>query len=307
MTSLAVIILTQNEERHIGRALASVSTLASEVFLIDSGSTDRTVEIARTEGAHVLSNPWTNYAQQFQWGLDNAPITADWVMRLDADEILETDLAAEITARLPGLPAGVCGVNLKRKHIFMGRWIRHGGRYPLTLLRLWRRGGARIEQRWMDEHMILTEGSAVTFDGGFSDVNLNDLTFFTDKHNKYATREAIDVLNQKYDLFVRDEALDARSASAAASGKRWLKESLYNRLPLWVGPLGYFLYRYIIQLGFLDGREGLIYHGLQGGWYRFLVAAKIVEWDRELSQLTGAVDRLSALERLTGYRLGETL
>lgn len=304
MTSLAVVILTHNEARHIGRALDHLAPIAQEVFLIDSGSTDGTIEIAEARGAKVLRNPWTNHAQQFQWGLDNAPITADWVMRLDADEVIEPDLAAEIAARLPTLPAAVTGVNLKRKHVFMDRWIRHGGRYPLTLLRLWRRGKARIEQRWMDEHMLLTEGAAVTFDGGFADHNLNDLTFFTDKHNKYATREAIDVLNQKYGLFARDEALDARSASAAASGKRWLKEGLYNRLPFWVGPLGYFLYRYIVQLGFLDGREGLIYHGLQGGWYRFLVAAKIVELDRELAPLPGAPERLAALERLTGYRLG---
>ena len=304
MSTLAIVILTHNEAGHIGRAIESVSPLSSQVFVVDSGSTDDTASIAAAAGAVVLTHPWTNYAQQFQWALDNAPITADWVMRLDADEIIEPDLAAEIAARLPTLPAEVTGVNLKRKHIFMGRWIRHGGRYPLTLLRIWRRGKARIEQRWMDEHMLLTEGAAVTFDGGFSDHNLNDLTFFTDKHNKYATREAIDVLNQKYDLFPRDEAMDAQSTSGAASGKRWLKEQVYNRLPFWAAPLGYLLYRYIIQLGFLDGREGLIYHGLQGGWYRFLVAAKIVELDRSLAPLTGRAERLEALSRLTGYRLG---
>ncbi len=306
MTTLAVVILTHNEGLHIARALDHLAPIASQVFLIDSGSTDETATLAEARGVTVLRNPWTNYAQQFQWGLDNAPITADWVMRLDADEIIEADLAAEIAAKLPTLPSSVAGVNLKRKHVFMGRWIKHGGRYPLTLLRIWRRGKARIEQRWMDEHMLLTEGTAVTFDGGFADVNLNDLTFFTDKHNKYATREAIDVLNQKYVLFERDEALDAKSASAAAAGKRWLKEGLYNRLPFWVGPVGYFLYRYIIQLGFLDGREGLIYHGLQGGWYRFLVASKILEWDRELSRLETASDRLLLLERLTGYRFTPT-
>jgi glycosyltransferase involved in cell wall biosynthesis len=301
---LAVVILAHNEGVHIGRALDHVKAIAAEVFLIDSGSTDATVAIAEARGAVALSNPWTNYAQQFQWALDHAPITTDWVMRLDADEIIEPDLAAEIAARLQTLAPEVTGVNLKRKHIFMDRWIRHGGRYPLTLLRIWRRGAARIEQRWMDEHMLLTDGTAVTFEGGFSDHNLNDLTFFTDKHNKYATREAVDVLNQKYDLFPRDEAINAHSTSGAASGKRWLKEQIYNRLPFWAAPLGYFLYRYIIQLGFLDGREGLIYHGLQGGWYRFLVAAKIVELDRSLSPLPGRAERLEALSRLTGYRLG---
>ena len=302
MTSLAVVILTHNEGLHIARALDHLAPIATQVFIIDSGSSDATVAIAEAWGATVLRNPWTNYAQQFQWGLDHAPITADWVMRLDADEIIEADLAAEISARLPSLPPLITGVNLKRKHVFMGRWIRHGGRYPLTLLRIWRRDHARIEQRWMDEHMILTTGETVTFDGGFSDCNLNDLGFFTDKHNKYATREAIDILNQRFGLFARDHDLDARASSPQASGKRWLKESVYNRLPFWVAPAGYFAYRYFLQLGFLDGREGLIYHLLQGGWYRFLVAAKVEEYSRTLRPLPDADAKRTALEALTGYR-----
>ena len=115
-------------------------------------------------------------------------------MRLDADEVIEPDLADEIRNRLPTLDRGVAGVNLKRKHIFMGRWVRHGGRFPLVLLRIWRNGQGRVEQRWMDEHIVVWNGSSVTFAGGFADHNLNNLTFFTDKHNAYATREAIDVL-----------------------------------------------------------------------------------------------------------------
>lgn len=298
---IAVVILTHNEERHIARALASVTSIASEVFLVDSGSTDRTLEIAESLGAQVLKHPWTNYAQQFQWGLDNAPITADWVMRLDADEVIEHDLVETIRRRLPALPAAVTGVNLKRKHIFMGRWIRHGGRYPLTLLRIWRRGTGRIEQRWMDEHMLLTHGEAVTFEGGFSDINLNDLGFFTDKHNKYATREAVDILNQRHGLFPRDG--DSVGASAPAAQKRGVKEGLYNRLPFGVGPVLYFLYRYIIQLGFLDGREGAIYHGLQGLWYRYLVDAKVQEFSREIDGLAGKNEKLQRLAALTGLKL----
>jgi glycosyltransferase involved in cell wall biosynthesis len=301
MARLAVLILTFNEARHIGRALASVAPIASEVFVIDSGSTDATVAIARAAGATVFFNPWTSHARQFQWGLDHAPITADWILRLDADEVIEPDLAAEITERLDRLPPSVTGVNLRRKHIFMGRWIRHGGRYPLTLLRLWRTGKGRIEQRWMDEHAQLTEGVAVTFKGGFRDHNFGDLSAFTAKHNRYATLEAVDVLSQRYGLSGHD-ATAAKSGSRLASGKRWLKETLYNRLPIGVGPLGYFLYRYVVQLGFLDGRAGLIYHGLQGFWYRFLVAAKVAEFQAALAPVA-ATDRAEALERLADVRL----
>lgn len=302
-TGLTTIILTYNEELHIGRAISSVASLGGQVIVVDSFSTDRTVEIAAGLGALVLQNPFHNQAQQFQWALDHAPIKGDWILRLDADEVIEPDLAARISAELPALPADVSGVNLKRKHVFMGRFIRHGGRWPLVLLRLFRRGQGRIEQRWMDEHIVVEGGRTVTFEGGFADVNLYDLTFFTDKHNKYATREAVDVLNRRYGLFATDEALSAKSASLQASVKRGVKEKVYNRLPFWAGPLGYFLYRYVAQLGFLDGREGLIYHFLQGFWYRFLVGAKVVEFDRALAPLPDAAARRERLAALTSLKL----
>lgn len=302
MSQLAVVILTHNEALHIGRALDTVAGIASEVFLIDSGSTDGTIEIAEARGAKVLSNPWTNHAVQFQWGLDNAPITADWIMRLDADEIIEPELAAEIARRLFDLPADVTGVNLKRKHVFMGRWVQHGGRYPLVMLRIWRRGVGRIEQRWMDEHALLKHGRAVTFEGDFADCNLNDLTFFTDKHNKYATREAVDVINRRRNLFARDVDLTADQTSKKAAVTRFIKEKVYNRIPFQVSALGYFLYRYVFQLGFLDGREGAIYHVLQGFWYRYLVGAKVFELETAINGLDNEA-ALAELTRLTGLRL----
>jgi glycosyltransferase involved in cell wall biosynthesis len=302
MTSLAIIILTHNEEIHIGRALQAVALLDPHVVIVDSGSSDRTLDIAAAHGATILKNPWTNYARQFQWALDHADIQADWVMRLDADEVIEPDLVEELRRKLPTLPSTISGINLKRKHVFMGRWIRHGGRYPLVLLRIWRRGTARIEQRWMDEHMLLTQGAAVTFDGGFADVNLNNLSFFTDKHNRYATREAVDVINARRSLFARDKALTAANTSGAASLTRFIKERLYNRLPPGLGAGGYFLLRYVVQLGFLDGREGAIYHVLQGFWYRYLVGAKVLELERAID---GLDDRsaLTELSRITGLAL----
>lgn len=301
--NLTVIILTINESRHIVRALNSVKYFASQVFIIDSGSTDNTMSIAYSFGATVLSHSFINHSQQFQWALDNAPITTDWVMRLDADEVIEPDLASEIIERLPALPADVVGINLDRKHIFMDRWVRHGGRYPLRLLRIWRHGHGRIEDRWMDEHIVVWGGHTVTFKGGFADWNLNDLTFFTDKHNKYATREAIDVLNQRLGLFPRDESLNTKSASWQASAKRWVKERIYNRLPFTISATLYFLWRYFFQLGFLDGRSGLVYHFLQGWWYRFLVGAKIMELEKSIAHLSDKREIVIELSRLTGHDL----
>ena len=300
---LAVIILTYNESLHIARALDSIKGIASEVFVIDSGSKDDTVHIAAERGAQVLYHPFVNQAKQFQWGMDNSPLTAQWVMRLDADEIIEPNLAKEIAEKLPLLSADVTGVNFKRKHIFMDRWVRHGGRYPLRMLRMFRRGKGRIEDRWMDEHITVTDGRTVTFEGGFADHNLNDLTYFTDKHNKYATREAIEVLNHRLQLFSHGEALKSGSASFQASFKRWAKERVYNRIPFTLSATLYFLWRYIFQLGFLDGRSGLVYHFLRGYWYRFLVGAKLLELERAIAHLTDKGEICAELSRLTGHKL----
>jgi glycosyltransferase involved in cell wall biosynthesis len=301
--SLAVIILTHNEECHIARALASVAGLATEVFIVDSFSTDRTVELARAQGATMLQNKFINYARQFQWALDNAPIAASWVMRLDADEVIEPDLAARLRDELPRLADDVVGINLKRKHIFLGRWIRHGGRYPLLLLRIWRRGHGRIENRWMDEHMILWGGRTITLNGGFSDHNLKDLTFFTDKHNKYATREAIDIINQRRQLFQRDVDLSTEEGSRQAAIKRWIKEKIYNRIPYQISTPAYFLCRMTFQLGFLDGKEGLVYHALQGLWYRFLVGAKVAELEAAIAHIEDPAQTRAELRRLTGLAI----
>ena len=303
LTNLAVVILTYNEEMHIERAIQSVKDITSEIFVIDSGSKDNTVKLAQENGAVVIYHPFINQAKQFNWALDNAPITADWIMRLDADEVIEQDLVTEIQEKLPKLNSNIVGINLKRKHIFMGRWVRHGGRYPLILMRIWRTGYGRVEDRWMDEHVVISGGETVTFNGGFADHNLNDLTFFTDKHNKYATREAIEVLNQKYQLFGRDESLNKETTSFQASVKRIAKEKIYNKIPFTLAALSYFLYRYIFQLGFLDGRSGLVYHFLQGYWYRFLVGAKIMELEKAIAGMTDKQQILEEISRLTGHKL----
>ena len=301
--SLAVVILTYNEEMHIERAIKSVQSIASEIFVIDSGSKDATVKIAQKNGATVLYHPFINQAKQFNWALDNAPITASWIMRLDADEIIEPDLALEIQQKIPQLDANIVGINLKRKHIFMDRWVRFGGRYPLILMRIWRTGYGRVEDRWMDEHVVISSGETTTFDGGFADHNLNDLTFFTDKHNKYATREAIEVLNHKYQLFNQDKSLNSDSTSFQASFKRNIKEKIYNKLPFTLSALAYFIWRYIFQLGFLDGRSGLTYHFLQGYWYRFLVGAKIMELENAIEGMTDKREIIKKISNLTGHSL----
>lgn len=301
---ITAVILCHNEAMHIARAIRSLH-FVERIVVVDSGSSDQTVAIARDAGAEVFHHPWLNYSDQFKWALDSTGITTPWTLRLDADEVIEPDLAAAITRTLPTLPSDVTGINFNRKHVFMGRWVRHGGRYPLVLLRLWRTGLGRIEARWMDEHMIVESGRTITIDGGFADINLNDSLFFTDKHNRYASREAIDVLLDRYGLAKADQALDRHSSSWQAGFKRWGKERIYNRLPFGLGPLCYFLWRFVFQLGFLDGREGRIYHVLQGFWYRYLVDVRRLEFERAMQGATTREERLARLAAASGYSVAD--
>ena len=178
--SLAAIVLTYNEEIHIGRCLRSLRGLCDEIFVVDSYSTDRTQEVARMFGAQILQNTFVSQATQLKWALEHINTRAVWMIRLYSDEVIEDDLAQEIKSKLPQLDPGIAGVHLNRKHIFMNRWIRHGGRYPLHLLRIWRRGSATVEDRLMDEHMLVKGGRTIRFSGGFLDHNLHDIPRLSD-------------------------------------------------------------------------------------------------------------------------------
>lgn len=272
---LAVIILTFNEEKHIARCISSLLPLTRQIFIVDSGSTDGTVALATQLGATVVENPWVNYATQFNFGIENCPFEADWLMRMDADEYVLPELAGEIKAKLPTLPADTGGIYLKRRVVFMDQWIRYGGYYPTWLLRLWRRGQGFCEELWMDEHIKVTRGKMIQFEHDIVDHNLNNLTWWTQKHNLYTIREAIDLLNVKYN-FDNTELVTPRFFGTQEQRKRYLKLR-YAALPLFTRPFFYFLYRYFLKMGFLDGKKGLIWHFLQGGWYRFLVDAKVYE------------------------------
>ena len=273
---LTLIILTKNEEKQIGRCIESAKEIAANIFIIDSDSNDKTVYIAESLGATCVKHTWEgNHSLQFNWALNNLPIKTEWVLRLDADEYLLPELIIEIKSKLNSINENVSGVILKRRHIFLNKWIRKGT-YPVKLLRLFRYKKAICEQRWMDEHIILLEGDAIEFENDFVDHNLNNLTWWINKHNGYATREAIDLLNIKYGIIGENEVKTALIVKQSRR-KRWMKERLYSKLPLFFRPFLYFIYRYLFKLGFLDGVPGLIWHFLQGWWYRTLVDAKIYE------------------------------
>lgn len=297
---LVVVILTFNEEIHLARCLASVKLIANEIVVVDCFSTDATLEIAHSHGARVVQREWVNHATQFNWAIMQLDADTDWVLRIDADEYLTSELVAEIKARLPSIGTEIDGVYCSRRMTFLGRLIRHGGVFPVRVLRLYRHGHGQCENRLMDEH-IKVIGPTVYFKGEMIDDNLNSLTWWTDKHNKYASREAVDLLNLEYHFMPHDSIASLRGGNQAGV-KRWVKEVVYARLPGGFRAFAYFFYRYVIRLGFLDGQAGTAFHFLQGFWYRYLVDTKVAEVRRYMNEKNQ--DVVVAIERVLGIKVG---
>lgn len=273
---ITVIILTLNEAKHITRALKSVAEFAERCVVIDSGSTDETLALARAAGAEVMEHPFVNQAQQFNWALDQLGPDTGWVFRLDADEIVTPELAVEIRKRIDGLSDNIKGICLARRIFFLGRPIRWGGIFPVHVVRLFRFGHGRCEDRWMDEH-ILVDGEVIDdLSGEIHDINLNTLSWWITKHNNYASREALEIINIDNKFLERNHN-ENLNLGLQANLKRILKKYIYNKMPYGIRAFFYFFYRYIIRLGFLDGLEGTAFHVLQGFWYRYLVDIKVHE------------------------------
>jgi glycosyltransferase involved in cell wall biosynthesis len=275
MSDIHAIILTYNEERHIARCIESLAGQCASITIIDSGSTDDTVDAAKRLGAKVLVNVWVNYATQMNFAIQALQDRGGWLLRIDADEILDRE-------SLVGPKDAVCaagpethGILVQRRIHFLGRRIKYGTIEPSWQLRLWRCGSGRCEQRWMDEH-IKVRGGVVTSDIVLSDINLNSLSWWTEKHNNYASREAIDILNNRFG-FLPKESLNDGGVSSQARLRRYFKEKIYAKAPGGVRALVYFLYRYVVRFGFLDGTSGFYFHLMQGLWYRTLVDAKVAE------------------------------
>jgi len=274
-TSLTALVLTYNEEMHLKRCLESLKDICDEIVIIDSFSKDETENIAKEFGARFYQNPFVNHAVQLNWGIENGEINTDWVIRVDADEYISDELASSIKNELPTLKEDITGVRVKRLMYFFNKPLKKAGMYPIWHLKLWRHGKALCEQRWMDERMKLSNGDTTTLEGDLIDNNLNNLTWWTQKHNSYATREAIDILDKIYN-FTNSDVVNANLFGSAEERRRWFKKKYLN-LPLFVRPIIFWFIRYVLQGGFLEGKRGFIWNALQCGWYRFLVDAKIYE------------------------------
>lgn len=275
MTDITIVILTYNEHLHLERCLEKLAPLeAAQTVIVDSKSTDDTHEIALRHGAKVVVHQWPGtQSEQYNWFVDNwrnidGIIPTGWVLRIDADEYLTNELIEEIKAKLPEISDDVSGVILKRRHIFFGKWVRYGT-YPVKMLRLYRTGKGRYaDGMLMDEHLMV-DGKIVEFDNDFVDHSLISFEEWKGKHRAYAAREARMVLEGNIN-----------------SNKR-----LYYAMPSRFRSILYFITRYILCGGFLNGVAGFKWDFWQGLWYRWLVDGEISRLKNEArSVVTGRID-----------------
>ena len=267
---ISAIVLTYNEELHIRRCLENLLELTDQIFIIDCFSTDKTVEIAKEIGSSVIQHEWPgNQAEQFNWALDHCPIRTSWILRLDADEYLYPDTIQEIKEKIPVLPADVTSLSLSRARIWMGKRINFGTG-DIILKRIFRTKTGYSEIRLMDEYIVTTYGKDQMLRGMFADDNINDMMHWTRKHLDYAAREATMLLSNEYHLSKES------NKNSDESAKRKQKKA-YSTFPLFWRAFAYFIYRYFLRLGFLEGKEGFCWHFFQGLWYRMLVDATIFE------------------------------
>lgn len=272
MTDTTVIILTKNEETDIERCIRSVEGWVKRVVIVDSGSTDRTVEIAERLGAEIVRHePFVDYGRQFNWAIDNLIIKTTWVFRLDADEVITPELRKELEKELEHHATDdVSGFMMRYKVEFMGRYLMHGGFYPFQKITIFKYGKGRFEERAMGEHIVLSEGRCMDLKNDAIHHTLKTLDLYVSKHNWYATREVQDYFD------VRSGRENALLDGQPEKAKK-LRDGLYYRLPMFLRARLFFWYRYYLRLGFLDGTPGYIFAFMQAYWYRTLVDAKLYE------------------------------
>jgi len=276
---ITVLVTTRNEEANVGRTLESVHGRVAQIFVLDSESTDGTVEIASRYADEVVDLayehgriiPWI-----FQWGLDHLPIENDWVLILEADQAVTPELHAEL-AGLFRTPHAIAadGFYIRRKQIFRGRWIRWGGYGNKYLLKLFRRSKSQLDPLEQDTR-VYVDGPVAKLRSPLEEWNRKEdsIHFYLEKHLRYAEAFAREELDRRR----HGTPFKAEPRLFGTPDQRvlWLKRAYY-RSPLYVRPFVYFLYRYFLRLGILDGKEGFVFHFLQAFWFRLVVDVRLEE------------------------------
>lgn len=278
--TLTAIILTYNEEKHIERCLKSLKGLVSEIIIIDSYSTDKTLDIAKMYKVSVFQNKFINQSKQINWAISNVKFKTNWIIRVDADEYFTTSLRLKLNKILKK-KIDFNGISFNRIVKFFDKDIMYGGTSPHKILRMWRKGKGKCENLWMDEH-IKIKGASFHINENLIDHNLNNLSWFINKHKKYAAREAISYILYKKKIKINNLRNHSKTS-------KYYKYKIYYRLPIFIRPILLFIYSYIFKLGFLTGWQGLLYHIIQVLYFRLLV-------DKNIKKLNNCIKEKSPYE-----------
>ena len=265
-----VVILTFNSASIIRETVAQALKVSPHVFVVDSHSADDTPAIVEALGCTVVQRPFSNYSDQRNWAISQVESACEWQLHLDADEVLDDQSVSEIRTLLSGAPPFDAYL-IRRRDYFMGRMLRFSGVNPWHL-RLFRSGAGRCEARLYDQHFITTRKTGRL--GGFMhDKNSARLTDWIASHNRWSDAEAREKLGPGA---ARDDVLQARLTGDARERTRFVKE-IYYKLPIGLRSFSYFIYRYFLRLGFLDGKVGFYFAFFQALWFRMLIDAKMYE------------------------------
>jgi glycosyltransferase involved in cell wall biosynthesis len=265
---ISVVVLTFNSEASIEATLKAALELSNDIHIVDSFSHDRTETIVRAAGANFWQHEFVNYGAQRNWAIANLPLRHGWELHLDADERPSAELVQRLRALSDASVDGIDGFLLPRLSFFLGRALRHGGMYPIWHCRLFRRGKGHCENRLYDQHFHV-DGVTRQIDAPFFDDVRMPLAEWSARHVRWSTAEVDELLGGN-----AGGRIEPDRRGNPIQRKRHIK-GLYYRLPLFLRAFAFFLYRYVVRCGFLDGTEGLIFYVLQTFWFRFLVDAEI--------------------------------
>ena len=271
------IILTYNEELHLPRLLSSISSLNAVICILDSGSTDQTLSVAGLAGAQVKQHPFINHPQQWHHALEVFDIKTPWVICIDADQIVTDELKQQLSDFRDEDYHDINGIYFNRKNYFKGTWIKHGGYFPFYLLKMIRYGAGYSDLNENMDHRFIVPGKTAIWNKGYlleENLKENNIRFWIDKHNRYSDLLAQEEIERRQQLRVQvtKPVFWGRPDERTA----WLKQ-LWWRMPLFIRPAVYFIYRYFFRLGILDGRQGFVFHFLQAFWFLLIVDIKIQE------------------------------
>ncbi|GGG97085.1 glycosyltransferase family 2 protein [Pedobacter zeae] len=273
--NFSFVILTFNEEIHLPRLLESIKNLNAKTYILDSGSTDKTLEIGTAYGAEVLQNPFENHPKQWDHALKNFQIATPWTIGLDADQIVTPELFRMLANFNNDEYRDINGIYFNRKNFFQGKWIRFGTFYPFYLLKMFRTGvGFSDLNENMDHRFIVPGKTEIWKKGWLLEENLkeNDIAFWKSKHERYSDLVAREELERMQKL--RVQRVTPNLLGSPDEKRAWLKR-LWWKLPLGFRPYLYFSYRMFFKLGIFEGATGIKFHYLQGFWFRQLVDKKI--------------------------------